>query len=46
TFFHGLLEEGIYFPPSALEACFVSSAHGEKEFAFTRKAAEKAFQKI
>ncbi len=26
-FFHRLLEAGIYFPPSAFEACFISNAH-------------------
>ncbi len=26
-FFHRLLQSGIYFPPSAFEACFVSQAH-------------------
>ncbi len=28
-FFHMALEEGIYFPPSAFETCFVSTAHLE-----------------
>ncbi len=26
-FFHRLLQAGIYFPPSAFEACFISQAH-------------------
>ena len=29
--FHPCLKNGIYFPPSAFEACFVSLAHSEKE---------------
>ncbi len=45
-FFHGMLQEGIYFAPSAFEAGFVSSAHGDKEIALTFKAAEKVFAKL
>lgn len=30
TFFHSLLEQGVYLPPSAFEAWFISSAHDEK----------------
>lgn len=41
-FFHGMLERGIYFPPSPFEACFVSSAHGDKELARTLDAAGQA----
>lgn len=46
AFFHSLLESGVYFPPSSLEACFLSSAHGESEIQETLAAAEKAFKKI
>lgn len=42
-FFHAMLEAGVYLAPSAFEAGFVSSAHGEAEIAFTLEAAEKAF---
>ena len=38
-----MLNEGIYFAPSAFEAGFVSSAHGDKEIEFTLAAAEKVF---
>ena len=31
TFFHKMLEQGIYLAPSAFEAGFLSSAHGDKE---------------
>ena len=31
SFFRQLLNSGIYFPPSAFEACFLSKAHGQKE---------------
>ncbi len=30
--FHALLSEGIYFPPSAYEACFLSLAHTAADF--------------
>lgn len=30
-FFHAMLEAGIYLPPSAFEAAFTSSVHGEAE---------------
>ncbi len=30
-FFHGMLERGIYFPPSPFEAAFVSLAHERRE---------------
>ncbi|HEY9015656.1 MAG TPA: glutamate-1-semialdehyde 2,1-aminomutase, partial [Gemmatimonadales bacterium] len=31
SFFHGMLEGGIYFPPSAFEAAFSSTVHGDAE---------------
>jgi glutamate-1-semialdehyde 2,1-aminomutase len=43
-FFHYMLEHGIYLPPSAYEACFMSSAHDQKEIEKTLELAEKAFQ--
>ena len=36
--FHGLLDKGVYFPPSQFETCFISSSHGAKEMEITRKA--------
>lgn len=45
-FFHGMLDEGIYFAPSAFEVGFVSAAHTEKEINATLSAAEKVFQRI
>lgn len=38
-FFHGMLEEGVYLAPSAFEAGFVSSAHGDREIEDTIAAA-------
>ena len=43
SFFHGMLDEGVYFAPSAYEAGFMSSAHGDGEIQFTLNAAEKIF---
>ena len=45
-FFHLMLAEGVYLAPSAFEAGFVSSAHGDKELAHTLNAAERAFAKL
>jgi glutamate-1-semialdehyde 2,1-aminomutase len=42
-FFHAMLERGVYLAPSAYEAGFVSSAHGEREIAATLAAAREAF---
>jgi glutamate-1-semialdehyde 2,1-aminomutase len=42
-FFHAMLEEGVYYAPSAYEAGFVSSAHGDAEIAHTIAAAERFF---
>ena len=38
-FFHGMLEEGIYFAPSAFETGFLSAAHTEADFDATIAAA-------
>jgi glutamate-1-semialdehyde 2,1-aminomutase len=41
--FHAMLDAGVYLAPSAFEAAFVSSAHGEEEIAATLAAARAAF---
>jgi glutamate-1-semialdehyde 2,1-aminomutase len=38
-FFRGLLERGVYFPPSQFEAAFVSSAHSDDDVTETVRAA-------
>lgn len=43
-FFHGLLKEGIYLPPSQFEACFLSSAHSDMDIAKTIRAARRVFE--
>jgi glutamate-1-semialdehyde 2,1-aminomutase len=45
-FFHLMLAEGVYLAPSAFEAGFVSTAHGDKELAHTLDAAERAFAQL
>ena len=38
-FFHGMLQQGVYFAPSMFEAGFVSSAHQVEEIRLTQNAA-------
>src|SRR3984957_20573177 len=45
-FFHGMLEEGIYFAPSAYEAGFLSAAHSEADIDATIAAAARVFAKL
>lgn len=44
--FHAFLQEGIYLPPSAFEACFLCVDHTSKVVDETLAAAERAFQKV
>lgn len=46
SYFHTMLNQGIYLAPSAYEAGFVSAAHGDKEIQATLDAAEIAFNSI
>jgi glutamate-1-semialdehyde 2,1-aminomutase len=45
-FFHGMLRRGVYFAPSAFEAGFLSSAHGDIEIGHTIEAARDAFREV
>ena len=45
-FFHAMLGQGVYLAPSAYEAGFVSSAHGEQEIEATLAAARAAFKRL
>lgn len=45
-FFHAMLNEGVYLPPSQFEAAFVSLAIGEPEVAHVLAAARKAFRAL
>lgn len=42
-FFHGMLQRGFYFAPSAFEAGFISSAHSETNINNTLIAAQEVF---
>jgi len=42
-FFHAMLADGVYFAPSAFEACFLSAAHGAPEVEKTIRAAKRFF---
>jgi glutamate-1-semialdehyde 2,1-aminomutase len=46
TFFHAMLEMGVYLAPSAFEAGFVSSAHEEEHIQATITAAKEAFSSL
>lgn len=45
-FYHRMLDAGVYFPPSPVEAFFFSSAHTDAEVDFTLGCARKAFQDL
>lgn len=45
-FFHLMLDRGVYLAPSAFEAGFVSSAHGDEEIGQTIEAAAAAFDQM
>ena len=42
-FFHGMLDEGVYFAPAAFEAGFVSAQHGDEQIEETIAAARRVF---
>ena len=42
-FFHALLGGGVYWPPSAFEAAFVSTAHADEDLERTLAAVRRAF---
>ncbi len=46
TFFHGMLEHGVYLAPSAFEAGFVSAAHSDDDIDATLNAAAAVFAKL
>lgn len=46
SFYHHALDRGIYFAPSAYEAGFVSSEHGEEEVELTLTACEEIFKTL
>lgn len=42
AFFHHMLAQGIYFPPSQFESCFISFAHDDAALEQTAKAFDRA----
>ncbi|MFP5392178.1 MAG: glutamate-1-semialdehyde 2,1-aminomutase [Gammaproteobacteria bacterium] len=46
AFFHGMLDEGVYFAPAAFEAGFVSSQHSDAVIDETIAAARRVFARI
>ncbi|QNA90407.1 glutamate-1-semialdehyde 2,1-aminomutase [Massilia sp. Dwa41.01b] len=46
AFFHGMLDEGVYFAPAMFEAGFVSAAHDDAVIDATIAAARKVFARI
>ncbi len=44
-FFHEMLEAGVYLPPSAFEAAFTSSVHGDAELELLETALAAAWQR-
>ena len=46
SFFSGLLERGVYAPPSQFEAWFISAAHTDKDIDRTIKAAREALGEL
>ena len=45
-FFHGMLQRGVYFAPSAFEAAFVSGAHDAAALDHTLAAVDETFREI
>jgi len=45
-FFHQMLSQGVYFPPSQFEAAFISTAHTIEDIQFTIDAVEKTFTSL
>jgi len=43
-YFHGMLDQGVYIPPSQFEAAFISAAHTEADIDRTIEAAAKALR--
>ena len=46
TFFHSMLEQGVYFAPSAFEAGFVSAAHAGEALEYTLQALPQGFAAV
>ncbi len=45
-FFHGMLERGVYLPPSAFESAFLSNAHTDADIDRTLEVADAAMERL
>jgi glutamate-1-semialdehyde 2,1-aminomutase len=45
AYFHELLRQGVFIPPSQFETCFMSDAHTEEDLKHTIDAFDKALSK-
>ncbi|MCY0878986.1 MAG: glutamate-1-semialdehyde 2,1-aminomutase [Firmicutes bacterium] len=45
-YFHGMLQEGIFMPPSPYESVFVSAAHTDDDVERTLRAADRVFSRL
>ncbi len=43
-FFHGMVQRGVYLPPSQFETCFISLAHTDEDIAQTLSAARETLK--
>jgi glutamate-1-semialdehyde 2,1-aminomutase len=46
AYFHAMLEEGIYLPPSQFEAMFFGTCHGEEHLDATLAAQRRALRQV
>jgi len=44
AFFHGMVDNGVYLPPSQFEAWFLSTAHSDVDIAQTLEAVAKSLE--
>jgi glutamate-1-semialdehyde 2,1-aminomutase len=45
AYFHELLKQGVFIPPSQFETCFLSTAHAEDDLKCTISAFDRALGK-
>ncbi len=46
TFFHAMLDNGVFLPPSQFESWFISTAHDQRALNATIEAARSAFAEV
>lgn len=45
-YYRGMIEEGIFLPPSQFEGLFISTAHTEEDISYTTRAIDRVFSKL